>query len=65
VASDRLKATGWRAGRSNEEAFVDANPPSPLEIAPRRRQEVALGAMVLSGAAAVAGAVALIRRRRP
>jgi nucleoside-diphosphate-sugar epimerase len=64
VASDRLKATGWRAGRSNEEAFVDANPPSPLEIAPRRRQEVALGAMVLSGAAAVAGAVALIRRRR-
>lgn len=64
VASDRLKAAGWRAARSNEEAFVDANPPSPLEIAPRRRQEVALGAMAVAGVAAAAGAVALLRRRR-
>jgi nucleoside-diphosphate-sugar epimerase len=63
VANDRLVAAGWRPQHSNEEAYVVAGEGSKLEISPRRRQEVALGAAVVGAAGLVAGAVALLRRR--
>ncbi|MFN8018161.1 MAG: hypothetical protein U0P45_08565 [Acidimicrobiales bacterium] len=65
VANDRLVAAGWAETSSNEEAYVVGHDPSLLEqISPSRRQELALGAMVGVGAAAVAGGVALWRLRR-
>lgn len=49
VANDRLRALGWRAAYSNEEAWVVSHEPGPLESLPaRRRQELLLaGAAVL------------------
>ncbi|HEX2040592.1 MAG TPA: NAD-dependent epimerase/dehydratase family protein [Acidimicrobiales bacterium] len=64
VAADRLHAAGWRPSHTNEEAYVLSGEGSKLEISPRRRQEVALGAGVALLAGAVAGVVALVRRRR-
>lgn len=64
VAADRLQAAGWRPAHTNEEAYVLSGEGSKLEISPRRRQEVALGAGVAVIAGAVAAAVALVRRRR-
>lgn len=65
VASDRLKALGWNAAHTNEEAFVAAHRPLPwATVSPRRRQELTLG---ISGAALVGGAVAAalaVRRAR-
>ncbi|MCU1453966.1 MAG: hypothetical protein JWN46_2112 [Acidimicrobiales bacterium] len=65
VASDRLKAAGWTASQSNEEAYVAGHAPGPLEsISPRRRQELALGAVGGGVAGLAFGAAALVRRRR-
>ena len=49
VANDRLRALGWRAAYTNEEAWVVSHEPGPLESLPaRRRQELLLaGAVVL------------------
>jgi nucleoside-diphosphate-sugar epimerase len=63
VANDRLLAAGWQPEHTNEEAYVLAGEGSKLEISPRRRQEVALGATAAAGAGLVAGVVALVRRR--
>lgn len=63
VAADRLQAAGWQPVHTNEEAYVLSGEGSKLEISPRRRQEVALGASVAAIGAAVAGVVALVRRR--
>jgi hypothetical protein len=68
VANDRLKAAGWAPTHSNEEAFVEADPGSPLSrVDPRRRQLVSLGALgaVVAGAAAGLAVAArrLLRRR--
>ncbi|MBW3668818.1 MAG: NAD-dependent epimerase/dehydratase family protein [Actinobacteria bacterium] len=65
IANDRLVAAGWRPSHTNEEAYVLAGEGSKLEISPRRRQEVALGATAAAGAGLVGGIVALLRRRRP
>ena len=64
VANDRLRAAGWAAQWSNEEAFVAGHEPAPwATISPQRRQELALGALVAGLVGAAAGAVAVVRRR--
>jgi len=66
VSNDRLKALGWRAEYSNEEAWVVSHEPNPLERIPAsRRQELALVVAVAAVAAVVvAGVVVIIRLRR-
>jgi hypothetical protein len=56
VANDRLRATGWEPGHSNEEAFVVSHRPTGWStVSPQRRQEIALAVAggVLVGAAVV------------
>jgi hypothetical protein len=63
VANDRLVEAGWRATSSNEEAYVAGHAASAIEsISPRRRQELALGAMGGAVAVAVVAGVAVWRR---
>lgn len=65
VANDRLAATGWTAGHSNEEAYVAGHEARAIEsISPQRRQELALAVLGVVAAAATAGVVALVRRSR-
>jgi len=65
VASDRLKALGWAASHSNQEAFVAGHRPRPwATVSPRRRQELTLGASAVALAGVAAGAVAVVRRAR-
>src|SRR5687767_12379235 len=64
IAADRLQAAGWQPSHTNEEAYVLSGEGSKLEISPRRRQEVALGASAAVLAGVAAGVVALVRRRR-
>jgi nucleoside-diphosphate-sugar epimerase len=65
VANDRLRATGWAPGSTNEECFVDVDTPGPLgTLSPRRRQELALAGSVVVGVATVAAIVVGLRRRR-
>ncbi len=63
VSNDLLRRAGWEPGFSNEEAFV-AGTPRPLlsAIGPRRRQELALGAVSAAGLAASGAALWLARR---
>lgn len=64
VANDRLRATGWEPGHTNEEAFVAGHAPGPLAtMSPRRRQELALGGAGAALTATVVGVVAVLRRR--
>jgi len=65
VSNDRLRALGWRANHSNEEAWVISHEPGPLDRLPaRRRQELALGVAVVGLVGAVAALVAVFRRLR-
>jgi nucleoside-diphosphate-sugar epimerase len=69
VANDRLRAAGWSASMTNEEACVEAHEAGPLAtMSPKRRQELLLGgsAVALAGAAAGAalGVRAVLQRRR-
>ena len=65
IANDRLRAAGWEPANSNEEAFVAGVRAGPLAtITPRRRQELALGAVGAVVVAAVATVVVVARRRR-
>ncbi len=65
VANDRLRAAGWEATTSNEEAYVAAFRAGPwATLSPARRQELALagaGAGIV-GAAFAVGYAALRRR---
>lgn len=64
VANDRLRAAGWSPSHSSEEAYVEADRGGPLAaLNPKRRQMIAIGAVV-GGAAAITAAVVLIVRRR-
>jgi nucleoside-diphosphate-sugar epimerase len=63
VASDRLRAAGWRPSHTNEEVCVSAHEAGPLDsLSPQRKQELALG---IAGAGLVAASVggALLLRR--
>jgi nucleoside-diphosphate-sugar epimerase len=63
VASDRLRAEGWAATVSNEEACVEAHEVGAwATLSPRRRQEIALGVAGVGLLAVVAGAVLAARR---
>ncbi|HET6954243.1 MAG TPA: NAD-dependent epimerase/dehydratase family protein [Acidimicrobiales bacterium] len=63
VASDRLRAEGWAARVSNDEACVEAHEVGAwATLSPRRRQELALGAAGIGLAGLVAGAVLAARR---
>jgi nucleoside-diphosphate-sugar epimerase len=68
VANDRLKQQGWSATATNEQAYVEGTEGRWWTmVTPRRRQELALGAMVAGAViSAVAGLLALRwwRRRR-
>jgi nucleoside-diphosphate-sugar epimerase len=64
VANDRLRAAGWKPRYSSEEAFVaGAGVPGWQSLSLGRRQAIALGGGAAAVGAAVAGAVALYRRR--
>lgn len=63
VANDRLRAQGWAATFSNEEACVESHEVGPwATMSPRRRQELALGAAGAAIAAAAVGGGLLLRR---
>jgi nucleoside-diphosphate-sugar epimerase len=63
VAADRLRAEGWTATVSNEEACVEAHEAGPwATLSPRRRQEIALGVAGLGIVGVVVGAVVSVRR---
>ena len=63
VASDRLRAEGWVATVSNEEACVEAHEVGAwATLSPRRRQEMALGVAGAGLLAIIAGAVLAARR---
>ena len=63
VANDRLRAAGWSARVSNEEACVEAHEAGPLAtMSPKRRQELLLGGAVAAVAALATGAVVVTRR---
>jgi nucleoside-diphosphate-sugar epimerase len=68
VANDRLKAEGWRPAVTNEQAFVEGTEAKWWTmVTPKRRQELALGALVTGVAAVAVGAAAIGRhwwRRR-
>jgi len=63
VANDRMRALGWRADHSNEEAWVVSHEPGPLDRMPaRRRQELALVVAIMAIVGVVVGAVLVVRR---
>ncbi|MFS8585799.1 MAG: NAD-dependent epimerase/dehydratase family protein [Acidimicrobiia bacterium] len=63
VAADRLRAEGWTAEVSNEEACVEAHDVGAwATMSPRRRQEIALGVAGAGLAGAAAGTALLLRR---
>lgn len=67
VANDRMRALGWQATHTNEEAWVVSHEPGPLDRIPaRRRQELALVATIVAVVGAAVGLGVLVRwlRRR-
>jgi UDP-glucose 4-epimerase len=64
VANDRLRAAGWTPRYTSEEAFVvGAGVPGWQSLSLGRRQAIALGGGAAALGGAIAGAVALYRRR--
>jgi nucleoside-diphosphate-sugar epimerase len=65
VSNDRLRALGWSAEYSNEEAWVVSHEPNPLERIPAsRRQQIALVVALAAVAAVITGVIILIVRMR-
>jgi nucleoside-diphosphate-sugar epimerase len=63
VANDRLRAAGWSATVTNEEACVDAHEAGRwATMSPRRRQELALGGAAVAVLGLAAGGTLLVRR---
>jgi len=63
VANDRLKAVGWRPTVTNEQAYVEGTEGSWWTmVTPKRRQEIALGAMVSGAAVAALTGLVMLRR---
>jgi nucleoside-diphosphate-sugar epimerase len=72
VANDRLRAEGWEPTVTNEQAYVEGTEtPWWAMLSPRRKQELALGAMVVAVVGLVAGVAWIVtsrvasRRTRP
>lgn len=64
IANDRLKALGWRAGSTSEEAVVASSVGSVWgRLSAKRRQAVVLGGSALSAATVVGGIVTSWRSR--
>jgi nucleoside-diphosphate-sugar epimerase len=65
VANDRLKAAGWQPTVTNEQAYVEGTEAKWWTlVSPKRRQEVALGGLVVGLLAAAVTTVVLVRRAR-
>jgi nucleoside-diphosphate-sugar epimerase len=65
VASDALRAAGWRPTDTNEQAFVEAETAGPFaSLDARRRQAISLAAVGVVTAATGVAAVAAVRRLR-
>ncbi|HEY8547444.1 MAG TPA: NAD-dependent epimerase/dehydratase family protein [Acidimicrobiales bacterium] len=63
VACDGLRAAGWRATMTSEEAAVESHDVGPwATLSPRRRQEVALGVAGVGLAGLAAGGAWALRR---
>jgi nucleoside-diphosphate-sugar epimerase len=63
VANDRLRAEGWRPTVTNEQAYVEGTEAKWWTmVTPKRRQELALGGVVLVAVGLVAAAIAVARR---
>lgn len=64
VANDRLRAEGWEPGVTNEQAYVEGTEAKWWTmVSPKRRQELALGAMVALGLVVAVTVVRAVRRR--
>ncbi len=62
VANDRLKAQGWQPTVTNEQAYVEGTEAHwSTMVTPKRRQELALVAMITAGLAALIGTFSLVR----
>lgn len=65
VANDRLKAEGWRPTVTNEQAYVEGTEAKWWTmVSPKRRQELALGALVAVLVGVAVGVVRAVRRAR-
>ena len=65
VANDRLKAEGWRPTVTNEQAYVEGTEAKWWTmITPKRRQELALGGMVVGAVALLSATLRVIRSVR-
>ena len=65
VANDRLRAEGWRPAITNEQAYVEGTEAKWWTmVSPKRRQEVALGLLVVSLLVGAVAIVRAVRRRR-
>lgn len=65
VANDRLRAEGWKPTITNEQAYVEGTEAKWWTmVSPKRRQEVALGLLVMSLLGVAAAVVRAVRRRR-
>ena len=69
VANDRLQSLGWTSSVTNEQTFVEGTEsPWWASITPKRRQELALGGVVVGVVIAVSAIVLIgvraFRRRR-
>ncbi|HAZ32585.1 MAG TPA: hypothetical protein DCY63_01975 [Acidimicrobiaceae bacterium] len=69
MANDRLKSLGWTSSVTNEQTFVEGTEsPWWASITPKRRQELALGGVVVGVVIAVSAIVLIgvraFRRRR-
>lgn len=65
VANDRLRAAGWTPTVTNEQAFVEGTEARWWTmLTPKRKQELALGGMVVAALGAIVAVASIVRRAR-
>lgn len=65
VSNEKLRALGWSPRVSNEEAYVEGTTGSWIStLSAKRRQELSLAAMGVSGVAVIASVLVFVRRVR-